>query len=205
MKMCFIHANCGKQYLPKKKLLSALLYFSVTKSGASESRYDLTKPGTPLIDLGSQVVSIELKEKSFHKIFHLPNPFSLDVWWLALDLCSWNKDDPIVDMSCHARISGLLGKFYSISIPFQFFAQVKSSLSSKNRNICHLCAELFSSGKWKTVEFIHPRRKRRKDSRPQNNGDIRFNGTKHDDAEQNGIKDENTQNCRQGDVLRKEC
>ena len=204
MKMCFIHANCGKQYL-QKKLLSALLYFSVTKSGASESRYDLTKPGTPLIDLGSQVVSIEPKEKSFHKIFHLPNPFSLDVWWLALDLCSWNKDDPIVDMSCHARISGPLGKFYSISIPFQFFAQVKSSLSSKNKNICYLCAELFSSGKWKTVEFIHPRRKRRKDSRPQNNGDIRFNGTKHDDAEQNGIKDENTQNCRQGDVLRKEC
>ena len=39
----------------------------------------------------------------------------------------------------------------------------------------------------------------------KNNGDIRFNGTKHDDAEQNGIKDENTQICRQGDVLRKEC
>ena len=185
--------------------MSALLYFSVTKSGASESRYDLTKPGTPLIDLGSQVVSIEPEKKCLHKIFHLPNPFSLDVWWLALDLCSWNKDDPIVDMSCHARISGPLGKFYSISIPFQFFAQVKSSLSSKNKYICFFCAELFSSGKWKTVEFIHPRGKRRKDSRPQNNGDIRFNGTKHDDAEQNGIKDENTQNCRQGNVLRKEC
>ena len=64
--------NCGKQYLQRKRLLSALLYFSVTKSGASESRYDLTKPGTPLIDLGSQVVSIEPQEKCFHKIFHLP-------------------------------------------------------------------------------------------------------------------------------------
>ena len=108
----------AKQYLQRKRLLSALLYFSVTKSGASESRYDLTKPGTPLIDLGSQVVSIEPQEKCFQKISSLPNPFPLDVWWLALDLCSWNKDDPIVDMSCHARISGPLGKFYSISIPF---------------------------------------------------------------------------------------
>ena len=169
--MCFIHANCGKQYLPKKTIVS-LLYFSVTKSGASESRYDLTKPGTPLIDLGSQVVSIEPEKKCLHKIFHLPNPFSLDVCWLALDLCSWNKDDPIVDMSCHARISGPLGKFYSISISFQNFAQVKSSLSSKNRYICYLCAELFSSGKWKTVEFIHPNRKRRKDSRPQKTMEI---------------------------------
>ena len=170
--MCFIQANCGKQCIFKKRLLSVLPYFSVTKSGASESRYDLTKPGTPLIDLGSQVVSIERGKKCFHKIFHLPNPFSLDVWWLARDLCSWNKDDPIVDMSCHARISGPLGKFYSISIPFQFFAQVKSSLSSKNKDICNLCAELLSSGKWKTVEFIHPKRKRRKDSRPQKTMEI---------------------------------
>ena len=131
--MCFIHANCGKQYLQRKRLLSALLYFSVTKSGASESRYDLTKPGTPLIDLGSQVVSIEPQEKCFHKIFHLPNPFSLDVCWLAPDLCSWNKDDPIVDMSCHARISGPLGKFYSISIPFQ------------SSHHCHLWIKIFAT------------------------------------------------------------
>ena len=131
--MCFIRANCRKQYIFKKRLLSVLPYFSVTKSGASESRYDLTKPGTPLIDLGSQVVSIEPQEKCFHEIFHLPNPFSLDVCWLAPDLCSWNKDDPIVDMSCHARISGPLGKFYSISIPFQ------------SSHHCHLRIKIFAT------------------------------------------------------------
>ena len=38
-------------------------------------------------------------------------------------------------------------------------------------------------------------KKKKRQQTAKNNGDIRFNGTKHDDAEQNGIKDENTQNC----------
>ena len=37
-------------------------------------------------------------------------------------------------------------------------------------------------------------KKKKRQQTAKNNGDIRFNGTKHDDAEQNGIKDENTQN-----------
>ena len=38
-------------------------------------------------------------------------------------------------------------------------------------------------------------KKKKRQQTAKNNGDIRFNGTKHDDAEQNRIKDENTLNC----------
>ena len=134
---CVSYTPTAENNIFQKKLLSALLYFSVTKSGASESRYDLTKPGTPLIDLGSQVVSIEPKEKSFHKIFHLPTPFPwMSGGWLWISVAGIRM---IQSSICRAML-GFLAPWGSF-IPFPFL----SSSLLKSSHHCHLRIKIFAT------------------------------------------------------------
>ena len=138
MKVCFIYTNIGKQHIFKKDY--CLLYFtlfSVTKSGASESRYDLTKPGTPLIDLGSQVVSIEPEKNVSTKYFISPTPFP----WMSAGLL-WISVAGIrmIQSSICRAMPGFLAPWGSF-IPFPFL----SSSLLKSSHHCHLRIEIFAT------------------------------------------------------------
>ena len=61
-------------------------------------------------------------------------PLTLFPWMLA-GLSTWNKADPIVDMSCYARIFAPLGNFYFIPLSFQFSSRPIMSLPRKRLTI----------------------------------------------------------------------
>ena len=91
----------------------SVTWFGGTKSGGSRSRCDLTKPGTTyrVEDLKCSLLHYQTKNLKKHfeneRNTSLTNILQLRPLNLNVDgqpLCSQNKTDLIVDMSCYARI-----------------------------------------------------------------------------------------------------
>ena len=102
-------------YIFFSKMSLSVTWFGVTKSGGSRSRCDLTKPGTTyrVEDLKCSLLHYQTKKikKTFWKwkkyilwqiYYNWDFNFNLNVD--GQPLCSRNKTDLIVDMSCYARI-----------------------------------------------------------------------------------------------------